>query len=508
MRTIDNLLNRITMYRLVLYELIFLLVSAGILGYFGALPYSPLAIAASTAFITIISWTVNRIFSAVFESPENPESVYITAFILALIVTPPGPFPDMNYLSLAGWSAALAMASKYILAIRKKHLFNPAAIAVAIMALALNQSASWWIGTLPMLPFVFLGGFLITRKMQRFDMVFVFLLSAFVSIVGESVAGGGHILTAMQNGLLHSPALFFATVMLTEPFTTPPVRHLRVLYGALVGFLFAPWVHIGSIFSTPELALLVGNAFSYIVSPKQKLTLSLREKNRLSTDTYEFVFTPDQRVSFRPGQYMEWTFAHPGPDARGVRRYFTLASSPTEEDVRLGVKFYPGGSSFKKRLFAMRAGETIVASQRAGDFVLPEDTQKKLAFIAGGIGITPFRSMLKYLMDRSEPRSMVLLYSNKTPSDVAYQDFLETAKQKLGLKTVYSFSDPGATLSSVPGVVGKLDARTIAAEVPDYLERVFYLSGPHGMVNAFDDMLRNMGVKASMIKKDFFPGFA
>ena len=88
-KTIDAVLNKITMYRLVLYELIFLLVAAGTLGYFGLLSYNPVSIALSTAFIFCICWITNRIFASSFDAPYNPESTWITALILALIITPP-----------------------------------------------------------------------------------------------------------------------------------------------------------------------------------------------------------------------------------------------------------------------------------------------------------------------------------------------------------------------------------------------------------------------------------
>ena len=508
MRTIDNLLNKITMYRLVLYELIVLLVAAGILGFFGILPYAPVNLAFSVLYIIAVAWIANKIFAVVFKAPSNPESTYITALILALIISPAGPFLDTNFLLFAGSAAALASASKYIFAIQKKHIFNPAALSVAVIAIILQQSAGWWVGTLPMLPFVLVGGFLVVRKIHRFDLVFGFLISAFASIVGLKIYGGGGLTAAVLNGLLNSPIFFLATVMLTEPLTTPPSRWLRISYGALVGFLFSPMVHLGPVYFTPELALLAGNLFSYIVSPKQKLVLRLAGRNQLSPDVYEFVFSAGSHVDFKPGQYMEWTLGHNEPDTRGIRRYFTLASSPSEEGVRLGVKFYPNGSSFKKHLLEMKEGDTAVASQRAGDFVLPKDKKKKLAFIAGGIGITPFRSMVKYLLDTQEQRSIVLLYSNKTPADTAYKNFFDEAGQKIGLKTVYAFTGSGTAPVSVPGAVGKLDAQTIAREVPDYKERMFYLSGPHGMVTAFSDTLREMGVSGGQIKKDYFPGYA
>src|SRR5579872_3910030 len=193
MKTIDNILNRITMYWLVLYELIGLLFVACILGFFGILPYVPLYLLFSVAFITGISLIFNKIFAWAYSAPSNPESVYITALILALIITPALSLTDGAFLALAFWASALAMASKYILAINRKHLFNPAAIAVVITALVLNQGAGWWIGTAVMLPFVLFGGFLVTRKIQRFDLVLSAIIAAFVTILGISFLHGGNI---------------------------------------------------------------------------------------------------------------------------------------------------------------------------------------------------------------------------------------------------------------------------------------------------------------------------
>ena len=93
--------------------------------------------------------------------PTNVESTYISALILALIITPLQSYNDLWFL---GWAAVLAMASKYILGIKGKHLFNPVAFAVALTYFTINQSASWWVGNATMLPFVLVGGLLVVRK--------------------------------------------------------------------------------------------------------------------------------------------------------------------------------------------------------------------------------------------------------------------------------------------------------------------------------------------------------
>ncbi len=502
MNFIDQLLNRITMYRLVLYYLIVLVLAAFVFGFFGILPYDPTAIAFSTVLILSVCAATNWVFAKIFEAATNIESVYITALILVLIINPITA-TDHNGVGFLIFASVWAMASKYIFAIGKKHLFNPAAFAVALTALVLNEPATWWVGgNLALLPFVVVGGLLVVRKIQRFDLVASFTVVAFATILATT--NTTNYLTPITQTLLHSSFFFLAFVMLTEPLTTPPNRMLRVLYGALVGFLFAPNIHVGGFYLTPELALLAGNIFAYIVSPKGRYMLTLVGIEQMSTDVYDFIFKTDRSFNFKPGQYLEWTLSHHYPDDRGNRRYFTIASAPTEKDVRLGVKFYTPSSTFKRALAAMKPGDKLSASHLSGGFVLPKDPKKKLVFIAGGIGITPFRSMLQYLLDTKQKRNVVLLYSNKTAADVAYKPILDRAEAELGVKTLYALSNEK---TQVPGMFnGTIDAKLIAQEIPDYKERTFYLSGPHGMVDAFKHTLVEMGVSRFKIKSDFFPG--
>jgi ferredoxin-NADP reductase/Na+-translocating ferredoxin:NAD+ oxidoreductase RnfD subunit len=506
---IDNLLNRVTMYRLVLYYLIFLLVAAVVLSFFGALPFQPIDLLVSLSVLVSVCWIANYAFARIFRVPANIESLYITAFILALIITPQSP---SRYFSAGSalllWAGVWAMASKYILAIRRKHIFNPAALAVAIAAFTLNQAASWWVGTLAMMPFILAGGLLVARKIARFDLLLSFLGAACTVTLGATLVKGPGVLPAAGQFFADTPILFFAFVMLTEPLTTPPSRTSRVAYGAMVGFLLSPSLHFGRVYSTPELALLVGNVFSYLMSPKGRYLLTLKCKTQLAPDIYEFRFTCGRRVRFRPGQYLEWTLRHPRPDSRGTRRYLTIASSADEREVRIGVKFYAAASSFKRSLLAMRPGNEIVASQLAGEFALPPNRREKLAFMAGGIGITPFRSMIRYLLDHNEERPITVLYSNKAAPEIVYADVLEEARERLGIKTVYTLTDANCVPPDWQGGIGRVDAEMIANTVPDYRERTFYLSGPRSLVVGFEEVLGDMGIPRSRIKTDFFPGFA
>src|SRR5512143_430021 len=169
---LDEVLDRITMYRLTLYYLTGLLGAAVVLASVGVLHADPFAIVFTTAFLIGACALVNWVFARVYGVPTNNESAYITALVLALIIAPLQSYGDLWFL---GWAAVWAMASKYIIAIRGKHLFNPAAFAVALTYFTINQSASWWVGSAPMLPLAVVDGLLVTRKTRRGDLVMAFL---------------------------------------------------------------------------------------------------------------------------------------------------------------------------------------------------------------------------------------------------------------------------------------------------------------------------------------------
>lgn len=500
---IDVILDKVTMYRLVVYVLLVLLGIAIILGFAHVIPYSPFAIISSTLLLTATSWCMNKYIASVFEAPTNVESVYITALILALIVSPAKSFADVLFLI---WVGIAAMASKYILAIREKHIFNPAAIAVVLTGIATIGSASWWVGTAWLVPFVIIGGYLIIRKLQFEDMIWSYLSVAILVSLAYTIFQEGNVLITLKELLLSSPLFFLGGIMLTEPLTSPTSKKHKMIYGALVGLLSVPFVHIGSLSFTPELALVIGNIFAYLVSPKQKLIVTLQDKIQVSSNIIDFIFIPKQKPVYIPGQYVEWTLPHTNTDSRGNRRYFTLASSPTEENIRLGVRFNPDSSSYKKALQMLNTLTPMVGTQISGEFTLPKDRNKKLVFIAGGIGITPFRSMIKYLLDTNQKRDIIIFYSSKTPDEFAYKDIFAQAQVELGIKTVYTITDTKELFPQWNQYVGRITEDMIRVEVPDYLERSFYLSGPHSMVVGYEKVLKSIGIADVNIKKDFFPG--
>lgn len=504
---VDDLLDRITMYKLLLYYLIILVLAAMGLSAWGTLHFGVVAIAVSTVILVVACYIVNKVFAAIFQAPTNAESVHITALILALIIAPMTSYTLVNVGFLLA-ASGLAMASKYILTINKKHIFNPAAIAVALTALGPRQSASWWVGTTAMLPFVLIGGILLVRKIRRGRMASTFFASTLLATIVYSLLAGDNVLTSLHNTLLTSAMFFLGFVMLTEPLTTPPTAKKQAWYAILTGLLFPPQFHVLSLYSTPELALVASNVFSYLISPKTKLFPTLKQKLRLTPDSVDFVFDPNHKFSYKPGQYMEWTLPHDNTDSRGNRRYFTLASSPTEPEVRIGIKFYKRGSSYKRALLDITHETPIVAAQIAGDFVLPKDAQQGLVFIAGGIGVTPYRSMIKYLLDTKDARDITMLYSARTAEDFAYKDVFEQARKEIGLNVVYAVTDKLAASSNETTWAGRINAKMIKKEVPDYHNRLFYISGTQAMVTSMQHVLASLEIPRHQIKVDYFSGYA
>lgn len=486
MKSIDRFLNGITMYRLVFYGLLLMAVYAIVLGFAGVLSFGGLHLLLSLALLIAVCGIVNWFFSILLKAPMNTESFMITGLILFFIMLPASNAHDALILLIAG---AVAMASKYILAIKRKHLFNPAAVAAVLLGVFGIGNAFWWVATWPMLPVTLIVGLLLVRKINRFSMFLVFLAVSSVII-------------AYQNGSLGVlytswPILFFGTIMLTEPLTTPPTRRLQMIYAGIVAVLFSVQFHIGPFYSSPELALVLGNIFSYIVSSKQKLRMRYVSMHPIASNQYEFIFAPDERLRFTSGQYMEWTLPRWGGDIRGNRRYFTIASSPGESDVRIGVRVTPGGSSFKKSLMSLKTGDTLIASGVTGEFTLPPDTSTGLVFIAGGIGITPFVSMIRSMLAAKQRRDVTLFYSTVSEGEQAYSDVLDTAVHEINLKLV----------RVVTGTSGYITAEMVSRQVPDWSKRLFYLSGPDSMVNNYEQLLKTLGLQGTRIRKDYFPGY-
>jgi glycine betaine catabolism B len=147
-------------------------------------------------------------------------------------------------------------------------------------------------------------------------------------------------------------------------------------------------------------------------------------------------------------------------------------------------------------------GDTVFASQRAGDFVLPS-LRTKIGMIAGGIGVTPFVAHVLCMRDTSQWRDTVLIYCNNTFGDLAYSAVWDEATRAglFRMVPVYAKESPGEGYE-----IGYLTADCIVRQTPDYRDRIWYISGPPAMVASSKKILRQLGVSRRNIKEDFFPG--
>ena len=230
------------------------------------------------------------------------------------------------------------------------------------------------------------------------------------------------------------------------------------------------------------------------VLTKTKLTLEHRHQE--TRDTVSFRFKSEEIKVWKPGQYLHYTLDHPYPDGRGTERYFTISSAPYEGHIQITTRFSNKKcSSFKMALRDMVVGGTVEADSLEGDFVV-EDPSKRLVFIAGGIGVTPYRAILLALDHARAPINVDLLYANRD-EEFPFKAELERFTKKHPTFRAHYFSGPK-----------RLDERAIAAAVGDLVKPIFYVSGPDPMVKAFETLLKGMSVPKSRVKTDYFPGYS
>lgn len=499
------------MYRTVTLGLLFISLCALVAGTLEAIPYTALEQLISLFVAVVVALSTNWLCARLWKVAVNMESALITGLILYLLILP-AQLAAITDVWLLAAAVALAIFSKYVFAWRKQHIVNPAAAGLVLLALLYSFGflpgyfeSSWWVGQAALFVPLLIAGTFVVTKVRKWIPVLSFLIVGFIVYLIEDLLFFGNVTEASAlRYWLSGPSLFLAFFMLTEPFTTPPTKHLQAGYGALVG-LFSQttlFTNIG-IKMTPELALILGNVIFYPATLKRKLVLTLERVHEMARHTYEFTFLKPIGLRYQAGQYLEWMLPHTA-DNRGERRYFTIASAPSDAKVKIAIRFGEKVSSYKTALRALAPGGKIIASQLAGDFLLPGDNNKKIAFIAGGIGITPFMSQLGEMHYSGKRYNTVLFYANNTEAEIAYKDQLQALSKTLPLKVVHVVAK-----ERVAGCeLGFLTAGVLLKHTPDYKERYWYISGPPGMVNAYKKMLREMKVPRKQIICDFFPGLA
>jgi len=492
---IDTFLNKMTMYRLMMYGLLLEVAYAVLLSVGGVLSFSPLHLLGSFLILVCGGYGINLLIGKLFHITTNTESSVIAGMLLFLIVDP--TITSLTSVGYLVFASALLQASKYIFAIGRRHVFNPVAITLVVLYIFQIPLGIWWVANAWMLPFVFVFGMMVARKTRRTNMVLVFFF------VATSVALWNGI--SLRTFLLSWPVVYFGTMMLTEPRTAPSRERDRLIYAVIAGGIFSSLISVWIFSSTPEVALVVGNLFAFFVSETAVLRLTLKRQSCETEQICHFVFEADRPLGFDAGQYLEWMLDVPEPDSRGNRRYFTIASAPSEKEIDLGVRIDRARSSaFKQQLLQMKPGDSLVASHPSGDFTLCADITKPLVWIAGGIGITPFRSMARELVARKEKRNIDLFYCVNKEDDIAYKREVDIWKIDAGIETTYVVANPTELWS---GETGKITEALIKKAVPDFLERTFYFSGPPMMVQSYVKLVRSMGVYKKQIKTDYFPGF-
>jgi ferredoxin-NADP reductase len=222
---------------------------------------------------------------------------------------------------------------------------------------------------------------------------------------------------------------------------------------------------------------------------KMKLIVSKEPQPGVHT----FVFEPSEPISWQPGQYMHYIFEHPDPDERGFERWFTIASPPYEKNIQITTRIATDhGSSFKQALLSLKIGDSVEANGPKGQFILRAGDYHHI-LIAGGIGITPYHSMLAQLAHDHKPANADILYANNDDNFVFDAELAGWAGRDPSLK-IHKF----------------VDKHIEAGDLKPYLDEknaVYYLSGPRAMVESYETLLPGLGVAKDNIMTDYFPGY-
>jgi ferredoxin-NADP reductase len=222
------------------------------------------------------------------------------------------------------------------------------------------------------------------------------------------------------------------------------------------------------------------------------VNLKLIEKRNETKSVVSFIFEPETPIKWLAGQYLIYNLPHVNQDLRGKMRFFTISSSPYEKNPTITTKIEKNSSSFKKTLSNLKIGGIIKAKGPDGDFVI-ENLNGNYVFIAGGIGITPFISIIKQLNHKNNLTDITLLYANKSDDIVFKKELEEIARKNVNLKLNYFISPV------------RIDEKILKKFINK--KTVFYVSGPDPMVDGVTKLLTKLGLRKENIKEDYFSGY-
>ncbi|NYD76615.1 FAD-dependent oxidoreductase [Arthrobacter cupressi] len=499
---LDTWLGRFTMYRLILWVLAILAAYSLVLNTLGWLTFGLADMLAHAVLCLGLTYLSNRAFAAVFRVRPHSESSLITGLLLFFLFWPSELLPAVAWPDLAGVALAcvLASASKYLLAFRGRHIFNPAAAGAFIVSLTGLNVATWWAATPAMLWAVLPGVALIMYRTRKVLMACTFLLVSGSIVFTELLRAGMPAGAALWQPFAQRPLLFFAGFMLTEPLTLPPRRWQQLALAAVVGVVFAVPYNLGFVANSPELALLLGNLLAFFAGQRGGIRLVFAGSRPLTPTTTELRFAALRPVRFTPGQYMELDLPHSSSDGKGRRRIFSMSSAPGSAELTFGVGTAEPLSAAKRALLELAPGDPLRATAVGGDFVLPRDGGTPVLLIAAGIGITPFLSQLG--SGAAKERDIVLLYLATGADELAGTDVLAAS----GARVIARLADGSAPPDFMhdAGTV-RIDGSSLRELVPDIAHRTVYVSGSPARVESLRSAARHAG--ARRVRVDAFAGY-
>ncbi len=218
----------------------------------------------------------------------------------------------------------------------------------------------------------------------------------------------------------------------------------------------------------------------------------------LANGIFSYLFKPERKIDQIAGQYTELTIKHAGTDSRGDKRWFTIASRPGSEEIDIITRNDPKTtvSSFKMALRELTPGTIVDIADPMGDFVLPIDKSRNLLFIAGGIGITPYLSILDELKNNKDKRFINLIYAFRNKDD---QIDLSPYTGELAKLELLSDSDLSEN--------EKLSTELVFTRYQQLKDPLIYIAGPEPMVESFTKDLISKGVDRNDIVSDYFSGY-
>lgn len=240
--------------------------------------------------------------------------------------------------------------------------------------------------------------------------------------------------------------------------------------------------------------------------------LKLLEKRDEAKGTKTFIFEKPQGFTYKAGQYMYFTLPElKYPDRRGNVRHFTLSSSPNEDFLLITVRIREE-SGYKKTLDEAQPGYEVTARGPEGVFTLEDErTTVPQVMIAGGIGITPFRSIAKYATDKGLVVPIHIIYSNSIPEEIAFRkEFEELVIMNPNLKVTHTITKPEESKKEWTGLTGRIDEELIQKLIPDTWNLkpvIFWLCGPPPMVSALEEVLEKLQIPQDKIKIEKFTGY-